>query len=218
MSARNPSLSSNSQQNATRGNFIRIFLFSLCSMFDIFRLSWHFNSIAHGGSAVFKWSSKLIHSCIRNCSWHNFPDQNVLVHRALRTICRGEPLSIDYLGERSIFYYAVQRREVLLREKYFACRCERCTQLPDYCETLPCPVCSARFWEHSEPGPKPLGTLSASASCEDEPEMGYAVLHLNRAATSASCCFRSTVRSWVCGKCKGEFSEADIDFSLKRRL
>ncbi|ENN81700.1 hypothetical protein YQE_01906, partial [Dendroctonus ponderosae] len=90
---------------------------------------------------LYPTSFLLSHNCVPNTNHTDEEDTYELTIRASTKIQEGHPITLSYA-------YTLQctskRREHLLENKFFECRCERCsdqTELGTYCGALICPKC-----------------------------------------------------------------------------
>lgn len=90
---------------------------------------------------IYPTSFLLSHDCVPNTNHTDEEDTYKLTVRASTRIPLGHPITLSYA-------YTLQstqkRREHLLENKFFECRCQRCsdpTELGTYCGALLCPKC-----------------------------------------------------------------------------
>ncbi len=89
-------------------------------------------------AALFETSSKVEHSCKPNLMFTTF-DSGVLKHTTLRRIEAGERLSVSY--STTVEMPVAERRDILLKSKFFVCRCELCRSEVDATAALQCSHC-----------------------------------------------------------------------------
>eukprot|EP00339_Tiarina_fusa_P005425 CAMPEP_0117014022 /NCGR_PEP_ID=MMETSP0472-20121206/11458_1 /TAXON_ID=693140 ORGANISM="Tiarina fusus, Strain LIS" /NCGR_SAMPLE_ID=MMETSP0472 /ASSEMBLY_ACC=CAM_ASM_000603 /LENGTH=505 /DNA_ID=CAMNT_0004717487 /DNA_START=90 /DNA_END=1604 /DNA_ORIENTATION=+ len=77
------------------------------------------------GHGLFENACKMSHSCKPNCIWKTTQDGKAKEIRAIRTIEKGEELTVDYVG--NVLGPIPERREELLVTKGFLCNCDRCS-------------------------------------------------------------------------------------------
>lgn len=101
-------------------------------------------------------ASMMMHECCPSCVTHiaSGSDGSLISLHTVRPLLAGEPLSISYVGA---YQPTATRRELLLRQHRFICRCRRCTELPEHTRAFRCPNC--------EEGP--CSPTSSDASCRD---------------------------------------------------
>jgi len=113
------------------------------------------------------------HSCLPNCfvgTWRGTPPHQARSYRALRDISAGEALSIDYLHLPDAYLPASGRAELLARWG-FACRCARCTSLPELSRCFVCPACGAGELCPRRPG---VGAVLECRTCGAAADDAYA--------------------------------------------
>ncbi|KAK8805595.1 hypothetical protein WA158_002251 [Blastocystis sp. Blastoise] len=95
------------------------------------------------GIGIYPVASLFNHSCIPNCAV-TF-DHNMICIRAMKTIQKGEELTISYIDEHQPLY---QRQKMLLHDYHFKCTCERCThpilELENLFVSYNCPLPSCK--------------------------------------------------------------------------
>lgn len=114
-------------------------------MFIKFVFIWDVNSVRldqsfdhlPGCSALFERFSRLCHSCFPNAV-HFSRNQHQFV-RCLRTIKKGDEITISYQSDASSLCSAFERNKELLMAEGFICGCVRCTA--DYCRMFCCIHC-----------------------------------------------------------------------------
>lgn len=80
-------------------------------------------------SGLFRWASKMLHSCGPNCQINVDPNTGLCIVTALRPIRSGEQLTNDYMGGDPAFHAAgVEERRKQLKKRGFVCSCSRCTE------------------------------------------------------------------------------------------
>jgi len=80
-----------------------------------------------GQSALYRFASKMNHSCEPNCRRTVSEDTGKITARACRSIQKGEPLTIDYTGGDPDFQVLpVEARREWLCQRGFVCKCSRC--------------------------------------------------------------------------------------------
>ena len=101
-------------------------------------------------------ASMMMHECCPSCVTYiaSGPEGSLVSLHTVRPLMPGEPLSISYVGA---YQPTARRRELLLRQHRFICRCPRCTVLPEHTRAFRCPNC--------EEGP--CSPASPDARCRD---------------------------------------------------
>merc|ERR1719356_1185369 len=79
-------------------------------------------------SALFRFASKMLHSCEPNCEITVDPRQGILTARAKRRIKAGDLITNSYAGNTPDFMNKnfEDRRKKLNKERGFKCICTRC--------------------------------------------------------------------------------------------
>jgi len=90
------------------------------------------NDVAQGDavSALFRFGSKMLHSCEPNCVCTVDPDVGVMSVRALRDIKAGELITNSYMGNKAEFMNLAlgERRTLIRSSRGFLCVCSRCVR------------------------------------------------------------------------------------------
>eukprot|EP00747_Dinoflagellata_sp_TGD_P170705 gnl/TRDRNA2_/TRDRNA2_202956_c0_seq1.p1 gnl/TRDRNA2_/TRDRNA2_202956_c0~~gnl/TRDRNA2_/TRDRNA2_202956_c0_seq1.p1 ORF type:complete len:304 (+),score=28.18 gnl/TRDRNA2_/TRDRNA2_202956_c0_seq1:123-1034(+) len=82
-----------------------------------------------GQSAIWRFASKMNHSCEANCTREVSRESGCVVVRAARDIHRGDPLTSDYMGGDAAFHgLPVEGRRQRLKARGFTCACSRCAR------------------------------------------------------------------------------------------
>mmetsp|Transcript_49129 Transcript_49129/g.76631 ORF Transcript_49129/g.76631 Transcript_49129/m.76631 type:complete len:90 (-) Transcript_49129:159-428(-) len=80
-----------------------------------------------GRSGMFRFASRLNHSCESNVSWSYFEDSDTLFSVATRDIGVAEELLVNYFPGTSTSK-GLEKEEYLLRYYGFRCGCSECTE------------------------------------------------------------------------------------------
>lgn len=90
-------------------------------------------------SALYPTFSLMKHSCVANCSiTFKMSDNFKIVVKSATEIKKGQPLTTSYM---STLLGTLNRRDTLMKIKFFGCKCERCsdrTELGTYFSALRC--------------------------------------------------------------------------------
>lgn len=78
-----------------------------------------------GQSALYRFGSKMLHSCEANCKRIVSEDSGKLVVRSKCAIRQGEQLTIDFMGG-ALDSFSVDERRLQLRKRGFVCQCSQC--------------------------------------------------------------------------------------------
>eukprot|EP00929_Paragymnodinium_shiwhaense_P108232 TRINITY_DN74557_c0_g1_i1.p2 TRINITY_DN74557_c0_g1~~TRINITY_DN74557_c0_g1_i1.p2 ORF type:complete len:406 (-),score=133.72 TRINITY_DN74557_c0_g1_i1:139-1356(-) len=135
-------------------------------------------------SALFRWASKINHSCEPNCKWELDSGTGKMVVKALKDIPKGEELSCSYFGDGQEFMGLdiATRRKRIKAMRYFTCECPRCKREYEVQKAeIAAKVAKAkeeqgRSPEEEESKPKPAATASPKKGPKKEPAKtnGYA--------------------------------------------
>eukprot|EP01065_Artemidia_motanka_P021487 TRINITY_DN25718_c0_g1_i1.p1 TRINITY_DN25718_c0_g1~~TRINITY_DN25718_c0_g1_i1.p1 ORF type:complete len:420 (+),score=123.18 TRINITY_DN25718_c0_g1_i1:46-1260(+) len=107
---------------------------------------WRVNAVLADGSScaaeLYVALSRVSHSCAPNCSWLAVDGKRQL--RTIRTVERGEELSVTYIGTASLLRPKSMRQAELLTGWHFLCACQRCSAPVDDARSARCPRCGGR--------------------------------------------------------------------------
>jgi hypothetical protein len=85
-------------------------------------------TFSEGDSGIYLTASRFNHSCSPNAHYRPNQSTGELHFFALRTISRGEEISISYISRRSLYGSPRRSREAILRSTYhFTCVCSVCS-------------------------------------------------------------------------------------------
>ena len=146
------------------------------------------------GYAIFPQFSLFNHSCMANCRYSITSDNTRITVRAMRSISKGEELTISYIG---VTLGNIIRKRSFKSNWKFVCCCKRCcdpTELGTFLQAIRCSKCRQQNTDgYMLPDSHNQSTGSAIEQDENEPE-------------------------WKCATCTHKMSDVDVRVLLGELL